>query len=340
MENKLIERITQKQEEIRFSGSILVQAKEDTLFNSSYGYANRADQLPNQERTRFGIASGCKLFTAIAICQLVEEEKISFDTKVTKFLSAEFPNFDENITVHHLLTHTSGVPDYFDEELMDDFEELWIDNPMYRFRRLEDFLPLFQNGHMKFKPGERFYYNNAGFILLGLIVEKASGLLYKDFVEQTIFEKAGMLDSGYFALDSLPGNTAIGYIDHEDGTWKTNCYSLPVQGGADGGAFVTTKDMLKLWDALLNYHLLNKTLTDKLLTPHAQEVEGDYYGYGVWITKKDAGIDKYHIMGYDPGVCFHSAYYPASGIRLVVCSNASSGAFTMLKEIENGLSPS
>lgn len=337
MKNTVMERIKLIQNDIQFSGTVLVKDKDEIYADVSYGYANRAEQLNNVPGTRYGIASGCKLFTAIAICQLVGEGKISFDTKVTDYLSFDFPHFDEHITVHHLLTHTSGVPDYFDEEVMDYFEELWIDNPMYHLRRLEDFLPLFQNGHMKFRPGERFHYNNAGFILLGLIVEKASGLPFKEYVQQRVFEKAGMIDSGYFALDSLPGKTAIGYIDNEDGTWKTNAYSIPVQGGSDGGAFVTAKDMAKLWNSLLNYQLLSKEITGQLLNSHAKEENGDYYGYGVWIEKAGDDVVKYHVMGYDPGVSFHSAYYPKTDISLVVCSNKSVGAFSVMNGIEEEL---
>lgn len=337
MKNSVMKRIEQIQNDIQFWGTVFVRDKEKTYVDASFGYANRADHIKNEVGTRYGIASGCKLFTAIAICQLVEEGKISFDTKMTEFLSFDFPNFDKNITIHHLLTHTSGVPDYFDEEEMDDFEDLWIENPMYHLRSLEDFLPLFQNGHMKFSPGERFHYNNAGFILLGLIVEKASGLPFKEYVQQRVFEKAYMADSGYFALDSLPGKTAIGYIDNEDGTWKTNAYSIPVQGGSDGGAFVTAKDMAKLWNALLNYQLLSKELTEQLLTSHAKEEDGDYYGYGVWIEKNNDIAIKYHVMGYDPGVSFHSAYYPKTDVSLVVCSNKSVGAFSVMNGIEEEL---
>ncbi|MFC0274778.1 serine hydrolase domain-containing protein [Metabacillus herbersteinensis] len=337
MTNRLLSRIERIQRKIQFSGTILVKNKEAVLAEASYGYANRSEQLENQAGTRFGIASGCKIFTAIAICQLVEEGKLSFDTSLRECLDFAFPNFNENITIHHLLTHTSGVPDYFDEEVMDDFEELWIEKPMYHFRRLQDFLPLFQNEHMKFTPGEHFNYNNAGFILLGLIVEKASGLVFTDYVQTRIFQKAGMMESGYFAFDSLPGQTAVGYIDQEDGTWRTNIYSLPVQGGSDGGAFVTTKDMVKLWEALSNHELLNESLTKQLLTPHVQNKDGDFYGYGVWIEKKDNSVFKCHVMGYDPGVSFHSAFYPASDIKLTVCANISKGAFAVMDEIENEL---
>jgi hypothetical protein len=136
-----------------------------------------------------------------------------------------------------------------------------------------------------------------------------------------------MTASGYFAFDSLPGKTAIGYIDHENRSWKTNIYSPPVPGGSDGGAFVTDKDMGKLWDALMNHELLSEPLIICLLTPHVQSEDGDSYGYGV----------KYHVMGNDPGENFHSAYYPASPTKFTVSANISSGAFDIMDAIEDKL---
>ncbi len=140
---KLTEVISTIQKEVDFSGSVLVKEKENILVDTSFGYANRSDQLLNNSATRFGIASGCKLFTAIAICQLVEAGKLSFESKLTDCLDFDFPQFDKNIMVHHLLTHTSGIPDYFDEEVMKDFEELWIDTPMYHIRKGNRFFTIF-----------------------------------------------------------------------------------------------------------------------------------------------------------------------------------------------------
>ncbi|WNF23513.1 serine hydrolase [Mesobacillus jeotgali] len=322
---------------VDFSGTVLVQEGNGEAASASFGYANRAEQSKNNLGTRFGIASGCKLFTAIAICQLVEQGKLTFTTRLKDCLDIEFPNFSDEITIHHLLTHTSGVPDYFDEDVMDDFEELWIKRPMYQIRSLKDFLPMFQNEQMKFTPGETFHYNNAGYILLGLIVEQASGMEFTAYVEEYIFKKAGMMDSGYFSFDALPSDTALGYIDLPDGSWKTNIYSLPVKGGSDGGAYVTVEDMSKLWKALLGQLLLKEETLNRLLTPHAQEDEINFYGYGVWIKKQDDDIFKYHVMGYDPGVSFHSAYYPADKTIAVVCSNKSSGAYDILETIEETL---
>jgi CubicO group peptidase (beta-lactamase class C family) len=338
MKTNLLERITALQKEIEFSGTVLVTDDKGILAEVSYGYANRSDQLKNSTSTRYGIASGCKLFTGIAICQLVEEGKLSFDLKLKECLNVDFPHFDEEITIHHLLTHTSGIPDYFDEEVMDDFEELWIKHPMYHIRSLKDFLPLFQDQPMKFKVGERFHYNNAGYILLGLIVEQASKLNFSDYIQKHLFDKAGMGESGYFEQDALPANTALGYIDHPDGTWKTNIYSLPAKGGSDGGAFVTVKDMDQLWDALMNNVLLCEVTTQQLLTSHVRvDDEDNFYGYGLWIKKKEDEILKYHVMGYDPGVSFHSAFYPEKSHKVVVCSNKSEGAYGIMKGIEDGL---
>ncbi|WHX98567.1 serine hydrolase [Neobacillus sp. DY30] len=338
MNIKLEEIVSNIQRNVDFSGSVFVVDKDKVLVDKSFGYANRSDELENNSATRFGIASGCKLFTAIAICQLVQGGKISFESTLTDCLKIDFKHFDDHVTVHHLLTHTSGIPDYFDEDVMDNFEELWVKNPMYRIRKLKDFLPMFRDYPMKSQVGESFHYNNAGYILLGLIVEQASQLEFSDYVQKYIFNKAEMTESGYFSFDSLPKNTAIGYIDNPDGTWKTNIYSLPVKGGSDGGAYVSANDMAKLWKALLNYQLLNETYTNKLLTIHTQVNETSFYGYGIWIKKNSGNnILKYHVMGYDPGVSFHSTYYPDLSIKVVVCSNKSDGAFIIMSGIEQEL---
>ncbi|MBD8069117.1 serine hydrolase domain-containing protein [Bacillus sp. PS06] len=333
----ILKQLTAMQDKIEFSGTTLVKRNKEVVAERSNGYANRSEEIKNNNFTRFGIASGCKLFTAIAICQLVERGKLSFDSTLKECLNIPFPAFDESITIHHLLTHTSGIPDYFDEEIMEDFEELWVQNPMYRIRKLEDFLPLFQNHSMKLNVGDRFHYNNAGYIVLGLIVEQASRIPFTDYIQEHVFNKAGMKNSGYFEFDALPPNTAIGYIDFPNRTWKTNIYSLPVKGGPDGGAYTTVQDMDKLWDALVNGELLGKHYTQKLLTPYVYTEEDDsWYGYGVWIDKENEVIKKYHIMGYDPGVSFHSAYYPETNYKVVVCSNKSEGAYDMMRVIEEG----
>lgn len=319
-----------------FSGVVFIKDQSGQIHHQAYGYANRSDEIKNKVDTKFGIASGCKFFTAVAISQLVDAGKITFQSKIKDCLDIEFPFFDDSVTVHHLLTHTSGIPDYFDEAVMEDFADLWKERPMYLIDHLQAFLPMFQNSKMMFSPGERFQYNNAGFIVLGLIVEQYSGMSFTDYVETHIFKKCPMNDSGYYSLDQFPKNTAIGYIDDEEtGLWKTNIYSIPIKGGADGGAFITAPDMIKFWEGLLSHKLLNPETTKLLLTPHVCEEDDEYYGYGIWITKSGDEIVKYHLMGYDPGVCFHSAYYPKKGITVVIPSNKSKGAYPVIKMIES-----
>ncbi|OKP95755.1 serine hydrolase [Paenibacillus sp. P46E] len=338
LQEQLVTNIQSEAEATGFSGTVLVKKGNRAAASGAYGYADKAEQRPNRLGTRFGNASGSKLFTAIAVCQLVEQGKLAHDSKVIDILDqADFPQFSPDITVHHLLTHSSGIPDYFDEETMDDFAALWITRPMYQLRQLKDFLPMFQELPMKFSPSTRFHYNNAGYILLGLLVEKLGGMPFTDYVEQHIFAACGMADSGYFSLDALPGNTAQGYLVKEDGTWTTNIYSIPVKGGADGGAFVTAPDMLLLWEGLLGQKLLSPEMTNLLLTPHIHEDKEEYYGYGVWITKRSGEIYKYHVTGYDPGVSFHSAYYPASGTTAAVLCNHSRGAYRIMQAIEKCL---
>ncbi|WP_408606154.1 serine hydrolase domain-containing protein [Jeotgalibacillus campisalis] len=328
--------ISESSSQADFSGVVYLKQGKEILSETVRGYANRAEQRLNTVYTRFGIASGCKLFTSIGICQLVEEEIISFKTPISQCLDRSFPNFDEDITIHHLLTHTSGIPDYFDEEEMDDYEELWENLPVYKMKGLKDFLPLFQDKHMMFPAGERFHYNNAGYIILGLIIEQQTGLRFTEYIESKIFKKCGMYDSGYFSMDQLPANTALGYIDdHENGTWRTNHYSVPIKGGADGGAYTTAPDMMKFWEALLQNELLSEEMTKTLLHPHVDVKAEVKYGYGIWMNEKNGSIFKLHVMGYDPGISFCSSVYPQSNSKLVILSNKEDGPRNVTLAIEN-----
>jgi CubicO group peptidase (beta-lactamase class C family) len=333
MKKKVEKEIESLQRDIDFSGTFYVKTADEE-FTRSYGFANRSEKIVNQTNTRYGIASGSKILTAIAICQLVEQGKLSLETKVKDYLHIDFPHFDQQITIHHLLTHTSGIPDYFDEEEMDDYEELWATTPMYRIRKLQDFLPLFQDKKMKLSVGSKFHYNNAGYIILGLVVEQASGLPFSKYVEQFIFGEVGISDSGYFSMDALPERAALGYIEEPEENYRTNIYSLPAKGGSDGGAYVTVKDMATIWEALVNYQLLSEEMTKTLLHPHVQINKDIYYGYGVYMKKQEGKVEKFILMGYDPGVNFRFVYYPEENISIIVCSNKSDGAFDMIQKIE------
>jgi CubicO group peptidase (beta-lactamase class C family) len=316
-----------------FSGVVAVRKAGTPLFGAAYGYANRSDELPNILETRFGIASGTKLLTGVAICQLVEQGKLSFETRLSEVLDFPFPNFDPAVNMHHLLTHTSGVPDYFDEETQDDYGALWKERPNYSMISPRDFLPMFQNLPMKFPPSEKFQYNNGAFVLLGLIIEAVTGQGYTDYIEQHILQVAGMADSGFFPLNQLPARTALGYLPMENGTWRSNIYETPIIGGADGGIFVTAGDVGRFWDALFKHRLLSPAMTSQYLTPHAIEDETYAYGYGIWIVREGEKILRYAGVGADPGVSFASTVFPEQELEITAISNLDDGVWDVYEAL-------
>jgi CubicO group peptidase (beta-lactamase class C family) len=315
-----------------FSGVIFVRENEEILFAQSYGMADQAEQIPNTVYTRFGMASGAKTFTSVAICQLVERGFITFDTRLKDCLDLPLPNFDPDVTLQHLLTHSSGIPDYFDEAVMDDYEALWLEHPMYAFRSPGDFVPLFANGTMKFKPGEQWAYNNAGYIMLGLVVEQLARMPFSDYVEKHIFQACGMMSSGYFSLDRLPGGTAQGYIPAEDGNWRTNIYAIPIVGGSDGGAYTTVHDLARFWDALMGFRLLKQAMVTRMLTPYWRTNPGNeetHYGVGIWVVQEKGYPRVVYMAGEDPGVSFFSGFYPARQIQFSLLGNTVAATDSM-----------
>lgn len=332
--------VVRQAKESDFSGVVSIRQSDAVLCARAFGYANRAEQIENTADTRFQMASGSKTFTAVAVCQLIERGCFDFDTALRDCLDIEFPHFDPNITIHHLLTHTSGIPDYFDEELMEDFEALWLEHPCYSMRGPKDFLPMFHSEPMKLPPGKRFSYSNAGFIVLGLLVEQWSGMSFADYVCQNVLERAGMVDSGYFAADRLPGRTALSYIVEED-SWRSNIYAVPIIGQPDGGAYTTAPDMARFWDALAEGRLLESTLVERMLTAHAlmkNKGENVYYGYGVWIRKQGDTLERFYALGCDPGVTFISAVFPEKDLLATVIGNSDDAGWAMWRTLEEHIS--
>jgi CubicO group peptidase (beta-lactamase class C family) len=329
--------INDQDEKPPFSGVILVEEKGELVFSKGYGFANRAESILNTVETRFQIASGCKIFTSVGICQLVQKGLISFDAPLKECLDISFPAFSPEITVHHLLTHSSGITSYFEEDVNPDYEALWRELPMYHVRTPRDFLPLFQHKEMKFAPGERFDYNDAGFIILGLIIEQITKKSFPEYVEENVFMPCAMNDSGYFAADKLPARTAYAYIyNKEDDSYKTNFFSVPVIGGPDGGAYTTAPDMARFWRGLFNHRLLSKRLTEKLLYPHiAAESEGEHrhYGYGVWMIKPNNTVVSYYVEGWDPGVAFISAFNPQKETLITIIGNTNKPLWPIFQRI-------
>ncbi len=320
----------------RFSGVIALDRAGEAPIELAFGFRNRSEELPNDVDTRLGSSSGSKIFTAVAIGILIQQGRLDFTTKLADCVRSETFHFGDQVTVGQLLSHTSGVPDYFDEELQTSYADVWQTVPCYRMRSIAHFLPLFRHGPMKFPAGERFAFSNAGYILLGLIIEEIGGISFPVFVREAIFRPLGMERSGYFSLDQPPANTAIGYIPRGGGRLTSNAYAIPIRGGPDGGAFVTVGDMRRFWRGLLDHKLLDRGMLEKFLAPRVQIDPNDparSHSYGVWIrTTPESGV-VHSTVGSDPGVSMLSKISAEHGWILTVLSNVQDGAWSVARQI-------
>ncbi|MFT3746252.1 MAG: serine hydrolase domain-containing protein [Pyrinomonadaceae bacterium] len=226
-----------------FSGTVLIAKDDKPVFSKAYGFADNEKKLANKLDTRFNLGSINKMFTRIAIGQLVATGKLSFSDKLIKVLP-DYPNkaAAEKITIGQLVNMTSGIGDFFNEK----FEAA----DKTKIRSQKDYLPFFVNEPLAFEPGTGKIYSNGGYLVLGLIVEKLSGKTYYDYVRENIFKPAGMASSDSYAMDELPANTAVGYMSPERGKHSPNTPMQPARGSSAGGGYSTADDMLRFANAL------------------------------------------------------------------------------------------
>lgn len=324
---ELDRQLTELAEADRFSGVVCVSQGADLLFHQAYCFSNRADRVSNETGTRFGTASITKTFTATAIGILADEGKLLFHASVREFLDALPDPFPREVTLHHLLTHTSGIGDYFDEEALGAaaYEQVWEDVPMYRIRAPADLLPLFLERPPVFAPGAGCRYNEAGYILLGLVIEALSGQAYAEFVTERVFKAAGMGGSGFFEMNAVLPRVAVGYIPPapEDGSgWRTNHYAIPIKGIPDGGAYCTAEDLCRFMGALLDGRIVTGETRRAMFTPHVIEDEGWRRGYGIKLGEIGGRPVAGH-GGEDPGFSARLWHLPEPGLTLAVTANIS-----------------
>ncbi len=321
----------------QFSGGVHLQRGDEPLFAAAYGYAHRGWRIKNRLDTRFRLASISKMFTAVAVLQLIEAGQLTFDTSVVECLGLHDTKIPPAVTVEHLLTMTAGIADWFDES--GDWAANWAKfvrkQPLYLLRRNEDYLPLFLYNDPVAGVGKRYHYNGAGYILLGLIIQKLSGLDYFDFIRQHIFARAGMSHTDFLALDSVVEDVAEGYMPLTDETeaitgWRKNIYATTPEGAADGGATATATDLIRFIQALRGGKLLSPTLTAAMLIPKVLE-QADRprgyiwkYGYGLmFILDEDEQIVRYGHTGEEDGVSCRLYHYPAQNLDVVILGNQS-----------------
>jgi CubicO group peptidase (beta-lactamase class C family) len=320
-----------------FSGVISIRKDSNTLIQNSYGYADINNKIPNEVDTKFATASVGKVFVAVGILQLIERGKLNLNDTIGNILDFDLKSIDKNITIKQLLTHTSGIPDYFDESVMNEYAELWQDFPNYKIRKSMDLLPLFIDKPMMYKAGDKFQYNNSGYVILGIIIEKITGLLFDDYLIRNVFLPCEMSNTGYYELDRLPAKCANSYIyDKNRNEYYTNIYSVDVKGTGAGGAFTTVPDIEKFWDNLLSGKLISNDLLKEMLSLQIND-ENNHYGYGIWLEKTKEGALEPWFQGCDPGVSFLSSYDRSKNINITIVSNTGNNVWEMKRKINENL---
>ncbi|MFI6829452.1 serine hydrolase domain-containing protein [Kribbella sp. NPDC050241] len=314
-------------EETGFSGVVWIDRAGQVEFAKAYGLANRTYQVPNSLDTRFGIASGSKGFTALSVLSLVQDGVLELSTTARSLLGEDLPLIADDVTVEHLLTHTSGIGDYLDEEADTEITD-YIVGAAHELTTTEAFLPLLDGHPTKFRAGERFAYCNGGFVVLALLAERASGVGYHDLVRERVLRPAGMTRTDFLRSDELPADAAVGYLPL-DGVDRSNVFHLPVLATGDGGIHTTAADMSTFWRALFAGDIVNSV--EEVVRPRRDVPEKSRrYGLGFWLHESN---DTAILTGYDAGASFKSTHDPHTGTTCTVLSNTSPGAWPIARAL-------
>jgi D-alanyl-D-alanine carboxypeptidase len=308
----------------KFSGAVLLAKEGKPIFTGAYGMADREKKIANTPSTKFRIGSMNKMFTAVAIMQLVQAGKISLSDPVGKYLT-DYPNKDiaTKVTIQQLLTHTGGTGDFFGPQ---------FDAHRLELKTLQDYLNLFGERPPKFEPGSRWEYSNYGFLMLGAVVERVSGKSYYDYVSENIYKPAGMISTGSLPEDQGVPDRSVGYTETGGNGLQPNTDTLPYRGTSAGGGYCTVEDFLRFANALTSHRLLNAQNTDLLTTGKVDTPRGDKYAFG--FSDSDAGTTTRHFGhgGGAPGMNGELQIFPQTGYVIVVLSNLDPPAATRISD--------
>ncbi len=288
-----------------FSGSVLVSRGGETLFSHGYGLASIELQVPNTPRTKFRIGSITKQFTAMAIMILAEQGKLKLDDPIGKFIE-DAPTAWEKVTIHHLLTHTSGIFSYTSDPKYLEIQA--------RPETVRSLIARFRDRPLDFPPGEKFSYSNSGYVLLGAVIEKVSGMSYEAFLNRAIFGPLGLKDTGYDHSETILRHRASGY--ERDGDGLKNADYLHMSQPFSAGALYSTVEDLARWDrALTDGKLISKESYARMYTP-----EKDHYAYG-WMVGTLSARKEIEHGGSINGFKSQIVRYPDQKVCIAVLCN-------------------
>jgi CubicO group peptidase (beta-lactamase class C family) len=310
-------------EETGFSGVVRVDDGDEIELAKAYGLADRGHEIPNTVDTQFGIASGTKGLTALAVACLIEDGLLELATTARSVLGEDLPLIDDDVTIEHLLSHRSGIGDYLDENTDLDFADYLMPVPVHELATTEEYLAVLDGHSTKFAPGAEFAYSNGGYVVLALIAERTSGLPFHELVRRRVCEPAEMHGTEFLRSDELPGRAAVGYLTIS-GVSRSNVFHLPVRGSGDGGIFTTVADISSFWRALFAGRIVAADLVAEVVRVRSDVPRHSMrYGLGFWLHEsKDVAI----LAGADAGVSFRSTHDPARNLTHTVISNTSDGA--------------
>jgi len=320
-----------------FSGAALVWRGGEPLFCYAGGVAHRGHGVPVTESTRFFVASVTKMVTATTALRLVERGEVRLDQPLVEVLPAEHRTsaLTGEHTLHHLLSHTSGLPNYHDDEAQtwESFTSCWDRVPCQRARRPADLLPLFRDLPAVARPGERYSYADANYILAGLVIGAVTGRPYAQAAAEEVLTPAGMHESGFDLRDADPPRLATGYL-HQEGVpfaaWQSNVFSVPAGGMPDGGLVTTITDLARLVDALVGGRLVSpETFTAMTFAQCGRtgSTSRYRYGYGIEMGVLDSQLVVLGHNGLDPGVSAVVAHHPDAATTIVVLCNHDRGSW-------------
>ncbi|NIK58191.1 serine hydrolase domain-containing protein [Kribbella shirazensis] len=312
-------------QETGFSGVVRIDRGGEIEFAKAYGPANRTYGVPNTLDTRFGIASGSKGFTALAVLALVQDGVLELNTTARSLLGKDLPLIADDVTVEHLLTHTSGIGDYLDEDADTEITDYFV-GAAHELTTTEAFLPLLDGHPTKFPAGDRFSYCNGGFVVLALLAERAGGVGFHDLLRERVLRPAGMTSTDFLRSDELPADAAVGYLPL-DGVDRSNVFHLPVLASGDGGIHTTAADISTFWRALFAGQIVDSV--EDVVRPRRDVPEQSRrYGLGFWLHES---TDTVMLVGYDAGASFKSTHDPRTGTTCTVLSNTSPGAWPIAR---------
>jgi CubicO group peptidase (beta-lactamase class C family) len=314
-----------------FSGAVRVDTGGETL-RVAYGCADRETGRLNTPETRIGVASGSKAFTALMIVRLVEQGVLDFTTTARRLLGDDLPLIADDVTVEHLLAHRSGIGDYIDEDVFDDFTQVFPPVPVEQLDVTEAFLPWLDGHPTAFPAGERFAYCNGGFMVLALLAERATGRSFHDLVDDLVIRPAELSNTAYLRSDQLPADAALGYLraDDDPDRLATNVRNLPVRGNGDGGVYTTVDDVHQFWQALFAGQIVSPDSVALMTRRHSRVDNEDdddpiERGYGLGFFVMPPG--HFVLLGADAGASFKSLHCPDRALTYTVMSNWTDGAW-------------